>query len=38
MLAERLEELFVERVTYPQLEAPKHSNNLIANLATAKTV
>lgn len=38
MLCERLEELFVERVMYPQLEAPKHSNNLIANLATAKTV
>jgi hypothetical protein len=38
MLAERLEELFVERVSYPQLEAPKQSNNLIANLATALTV
>lgn len=38
MLSERLEELFVERVVYPQLEAPKQSNNLIANLATAITV
>jgi hypothetical protein len=38
MLAEKLEELFVERVSYPQLEAPKQSNNLIANLATALTV
>ena len=36
MLAERLEELFIERVTYPQqLEAPKQSNGLIKNLAQA---
>jgi hypothetical protein len=38
MLAERLEELFVERVSYPQLEAPKQSNNLIADITTALTV
>jgi hypothetical protein len=38
ILSEKLEKLFVERVTYPQLEAPKQSNNLIANLATALTV
>jgi hypothetical protein len=38
MLAERLEELFVERVTYPQLEAPKQLNNLIPNLASTLTV
>jgi len=40
LLAERLEELFIERVTYPQLEAPKQSNNmnnnLIAELAMQK--
>lgn len=37
MLCERLEELFVERVMYPQLEAPVQSNSLIANLAKEKT-
>ena len=36
LLAERLEKLFVERVMYPQqLEAPKQSNSMIANLAKA---
>lgn len=38
MLAERLEELFIERITYPQLEAPVQSNNLIANLAKEKSL
>lgn len=32
-LAERLETLFVDRITHPQLEAPQQSNQLIANLA-----
>lgn len=36
MLAERLEELFIERITYPQLEAPQQTNNLIGNLAKDK--
>lgn len=38
MLCERLEEIFVERVMYPQLEAPVQSNNLIANLAKEKAL
>jgi len=33
LLRERLEELFVERVTHPILEAPKRDINLITNLA-----
>lgn len=32
-LAERLETLFVDRITHQQLEAPQQSNQLIANLA-----
>lgn len=35
LLRERLEELFIERVTHPQLEAPKNSMGIIANLAKA---
>lgn len=36
MLCEKLEALFIERVTYQQLESAKQSNNLIASLAESK--
>lgn len=37
LLAERLEEIFIERVIHPQLEAPNKTNSLIANLAKDKS-